>query len=86
VVDLTGYTFDQGILRPPYSGTLPTTPWTLTYVVGIPSLPANIRMGALEILELAWNSQRGNGEAPTFLIPYRAQAWLGSYTQALGFA
>lgn len=78
-VSLTGYTFDQGVLRPAYGADLPLRPWTITYVVGRPSLPANIRLGALEILKLAWNSQRGNGEPPAFLVPYRAQAWLGGY-------
>lgn len=85
-VDLTGYTFADGILRAAYGGYLPSTDWTLTYVVGRASLPANIRMGALEILKLAWNSQRGSDEGVPFLVPYRAQAWLGSEQQVLGFA
>jgi hypothetical protein len=84
-VSLTGYTFDDSILRAPYGGYLPSAPWTLTYVVGRPSLPSNIRMGALEILKLAWASQRG-GDQPAFLVSFRALAWLGSETPALGFA
>lgn len=86
-VTLTSYTFTDGILRPAYGGRLPSADWTLTYVVGRPDLPANIRMGALEILREAWDSQRGSREIPSaYLIPYRAQAWLGGDSQALGFA
>lgn len=85
VVSVAGYTAVDGILRPPVGGALPSSPWTLTYVVGRPTLPANIRLGALEILKQAWASQRGS-DAPAFLIPYRALSWLGSETSALGFA
>lgn len=86
-ISLAGYTFDDaGVVRLSNGGCLPSEAWNLTYVVGRPSLPPNIRMGALEILEDAWDSQRRGGERTPFAVSYRAKALLGSETKALGFA
>lgn len=72
---VTTWTAVGGILRTSDYSPLPSEPFTITYVVGRPDLPANIRRAALEILRTAWASQRAS-EPPPFLISYRAQAWL----------
>jgi len=85
-VDVTGYTFVYGILRPPYGSWFPSSPWTLTYVVGLPDLPGNIRLGALEVLRNAWNSQRGSQADIPFLVPYRAASLLAPNVAGPGVA
>lgn len=84
-VDVTGWYADGSLLYCGTTGFFPYEPFTLTYVVGRPDLPANIRKGAVEILRLAWASQRAS-EPPAFLIPYRAAAWLAPEQQTLGFS
>jgi hypothetical protein len=86
VVDVAGMTADKSMLFMTDGSSLPFEPWTLTYVVGRESIPANIRQGALEILGLAWETQRGEGDLPAFLIPYRAAAWLRPTPALPGFA
>lgn len=84
-VDVTGWYADGSVLYAGLYGTLPVEPFTLTYVVGRPDLPTNIRMGALEILKLAWASQRAS-DPPTFLVSNKAREWLAPDMQVLGFA
>jgi len=85
---VSGYTTFDGVLRNP-SGSLPTSAWALTYVVGrvatTADVPANIRQAALEAVELAWAAQRG-GDPPPFLLSYRVQAMLEPDRQLAGFA
>lgn len=84
-VTITGWYAQGSVLYAGLYGTLPVEPFTLTYVVGRPDLPTNIRMGALEILKLAWASQRAS-DPPTFLVSNKAREWLAPDMQALGFA
>jgi hypothetical protein len=85
VVSVTGWHTDGGMLWLNYGSTFPYYPFTVTYTVGLPDLPANIRMGALEILKNAWTSQRSSDPVP-FLVPNRAMEWLAPSEKLLGFA
>lgn len=82
-VDVTGmYVASGGILRNTDGSQLPTSEWRLTMVAGMATVPAAIQRAAGEILILAWATQRqipGSDEAPAFLIPYRAAAWLAGF-------
>jgi hypothetical protein len=85
VISVTGWHTDGGMLWLNAGSVFPAYPFTLTYTVGRPDLPANIRMGALEILKLAWASQRAS-EPPSFLVSNKAREWLAPDVQVLGFA
>jgi hypothetical protein len=85
VISVTGWHTDGGMLWLNAGSVFPAYPFTLTYTVGRPDLPANIRMGALEILKLAWASQRAS-EPPSFLVSNKAGEWLAPDVQVLGFA
>lgn len=88
-VDITQMIADRGLLITKNYSPFPARPWTLTFQAGrvaaTADVPQNIKNGALEVLKLAWTSQRG-GQPPAFLIPYRAAAWLTADAFALGFA
>lgn len=84
-VDVSAMVADSGVLFTKDGSALPGEPWSLTYVVGRADVPQNIKMGALEILDLAWDTQR-ESDAPAFLISYRAAAWLKPDILSLGFA
>lgn len=88
-VDTSKIIANEGILLTTDGTILPSRAWTMTYVAGLvadtASVPLGIKKGALEILKLAWASQR-TGEPPAFLISYRAAAWLKRYAPNLGFA
>lgn len=84
-VDITRLIFDRGVLLTNNASPLPGRPWTLTYSAGRAVTPDSIKKGALEVLKLAWGTQRGQ-DAPAFLIPYRAAAWFKSSQFSLGFA
>lgn len=84
-VDVSAMVTDKGVLFTKDFTPLPAGPWRLTYVVGRSPVPENIKNGALEILDLAWATQREQ-DAPAFLVSYRAMAWLKSGVLALGFA
>ncbi len=88
-VDVSKMIADQGLILTSDGSTLPLLPWTMTYQAGrvanTAAVPLNIKSGALEILKLAWESQRG-GTPPAFLISYRAAAWFKPSAFAVGFA
>jgi hypothetical protein len=79
-----------GILRDKGFSPLPFEPWTLTYVVGRPVIPAEIRNATLNILKDLWTSQRGSAGSVAsrlgFLTSYQALDELKSDMQLLGFA
>jgi hypothetical protein len=83
----TGWYTDGPMLYPGVSGYFPLEPFTLTYVVGRPDLPDNIRLGALYVLKLAWRSQRGNNPDTFmgFLVANAAAEWFAGDRQLLGF-
>lgn len=66
----TWYVDDYGILRTTDLAALPTSPYTVTYVVGRPDLPANIRVGALEVIKRLYRTQRAktNDDFLPFLV------------------
>jgi hypothetical protein len=81
-IDVTGmYADASGVLRNTNGTSLPSTPWRLTMTVGMAEIPAAIKRAAAEILILAWATQRQkpSDEAPAFLVPYRAAAWLAGF-------
>lgn len=79
----------KGLIVTTDGSPLPLRPWTMTYLAGrvanTAAVPGNIKGGALEMLKLAWATQRGQ-DAPAFLVSYRASAWFKSDQYALGFA
>ena len=81
-VDVTGLAVSAaGVL----TGSLPPVPWLLTVAVGLDPIPRSVANGAREVLRQAWEIQRS--ETPsTFLIPYRAAAWLDGHALVGGFA
>jgi hypothetical protein len=84
-IPVTGWNVDGGVVWLNAGTVFPSYPFALTYTVGLPDLPANIRMGALEILKNAWATQRASDPAP-FLVPRRAMEWLAPDAKILGFA
>jgi hypothetical protein len=78
-----------GILRDKGFSPLPFEPWTLTYVVGRPVVPANIRNATLNIIKDLWTSQRGSAGSVAsrlgFLTSYQALDELKPDMQLLGF-
>lgn len=87
-VDVTTWYVVGNVLYTTDGTALPSEPFTLTYVVGRTDLPANIRLGALYVLKLAWRSQRGNNPDSfmPFLVANAAQEWFAGDEQLLGFA
>ncbi len=90
-VDITNMIADSGLLVTTNGAAFPAKAWTLTYVPGraanTAAVPLGIKKGALEVLSLAWGSQRVPGQAPAFLISYRAAAWFKPYKSgSVGFA
>jgi hypothetical protein len=79
-----------GILRDKGYSPLPFEPWTLTYVVGRPIIPAEIRNATLNIIKDLWTSQRGSAGSVAsrlgFLTSYQALDELKPDMQLLGFA
>jgi hypothetical protein len=79
-----------GILRDKGYSPLPFEPWTLTYVVGRPVIPAEIRNATLNIIKDLWTSQRGSAGSVAsrlgFLTSYQALDELKPDMQLLGFA
>jgi hypothetical protein len=79
-----------GILRDKGFSPLPFEPWTLTYVVGRPVVPANIRNATLNIIKDLWTSQRGSAGSVAsrlgFLTSYQALDELKPDMQLVGFA
>jgi hypothetical protein len=79
-----------GILRDKGFSPLPFEPWTLTYVVGRPIIPAEIRNATLNIIKDLWTSQRGSAGSVAsrlgFLTSYQALDELKPDMQLLGFA
>jgi hypothetical protein len=79
-----------GVLRDKGFSPLPFEPWTLTYVVGRPVIPAEIRNATLNIIKDLWNSQRGSAGSVAsrlgFLTSYQALDELKPDMQLLGFA
>jgi len=84
-VDTSKMVFDNGMIFTSDSSPMPSEPWRLTYVVGRDPVPQNLRLGALEILDLAWATQRDQ-DPPAFLISFRAMAWLKPDPPLPGFA
>lgn len=84
-VDVTKMVGRKGLIVTIDASPLPLQPWTLTYQAGRSAIPSSVKQGALEVLKLAWATQRGK-EAPAFLISYRAAAWFRPKALALGFA
>jgi hypothetical protein len=79
-----------GVLRDKGFSPLPFEPWTLTYVVGRPVIPAEIRNATLNIIKDLWTSQRGSAGSVAsrlgFLTSYQALDELKPDMQLLGFA
>jgi hypothetical protein len=79
-----------GILRDKGYSPLPFEPWTLTYVVGRPIIPGEIRNATLNIIKDLWTSQRGSAGSVAsrlgFLTSYQALDELKPDMQLLGFA
>ena len=84
-VDVSKMVADRGMLFTSDGSSLPSVPWRLTYVVGHSPVPQNLKLGALEILDLAWATQRDQ-DPPAFLISFRAMAWLKPDPPLPGFA
>lgn len=88
-VDVSNMVADRSVLWMKNYAIFPVEPWALTYLAGqvadTASVPQNIKYGALEVLKLAWATQRG-ADAPAFLVSYRAEAWLSPDELLLGFA
>lgn len=84
-VDVSKIVPRKGVLTTIDGSWLPLSPWVATMQVGRTDIPDSIRSGALEVLKLAWATQRGS-DAPAFLISYRAAAWFKPTAYALGFA
>lgn len=82
---LTGLVVDGSVLRNPSGSLTGAGDLAVTVTVGMNPIPANIKLAAKEILDLAWATQRGK-ERPAFLVPYRAQAYLTNNAAPLGFA
>lgn len=88
-VDVAGmYVGIGGILRRSDMGNLPLNPWRLTCVVGMASVPPNIKTGAVEILRESWNPNEGSsGEPPKpYLIAYRVDDFFAGDAELLGFS
>lgn len=85
VVDVTAMVPSKGLIVARNGASMPSVSWQMTYQAGRPSIPSHIKKGALEVLKLAWATQRGQ-EAPAFLISYRAAAWFKGESFSLGFA
>lgn len=84
-VSVTGISSDKSILRYANGTPLPSGELSVVYTVGLATVPANIKYGALEVLKLAWAAQV-NEDLPAFLLSYRASAWFAPNQVSLGFA
>lgn len=86
-IDTTNWYVDNGVLRTKNFYPLAFLPFTVTYVIGCPTLPDNIRLGALHVLKLAWRTQRGNNPDSFMpaLVMNAAREWFAPNEQ-FGFA
>ncbi len=84
-VDVSKMVADNGMIFQSNGSAMPYRTWTMTYQEGRAEVPDGIKKGALEVLQLAWATQRTK-DAPAFLIPYRAAAWFKPHARKLGFA
>lgn len=78
------------------SGTLGCLPYSVTYMAGRASLPANLRLAVLELVRHFWDTQRGPSRRPgstasdsasntvpgaAYLLPFRVEQLLAPYAR-----
>lgn len=82
-ITITDWVVDDGILYVKTGGSLPSSPYRLTYVAGRPVIPQNLLLAAQIILQHAWETTRPQSAlAATQGGGARAQ---GSVATGLGF-